>query len=448
MAKALTAFTVKNARPSKEGRRELPDGGCPGLLLVVQSSGHKSWAMRFRRPDGRSAKLTLGVFDSSGKEAESEPVIGAPLTLAAARKLAFDIQRQRARGRDVVADHATAKLRQRSEQATRGANTFGAAARDFVEQHAMKKTRRWRETARKLGLHYHRDGGDPEVIPRGLSDRWGKRPIAEIDGHDIFSLIDEVRRLGVPGLERRSEGPTAAQARAMFADLSSLFGWLQRHRRVEKNPCAGVFRPEAEKARDRVLTNAEIVKFWQAADGERYGAALKLLLLTGSRLNEVCGMRRAEISADGATWSIPGERTKNHRPHIVPLPPLARQLVESVPILGEAGFVFTATDKGPVAIGSKIKNRLDKAMKIPPWRLHDLRRTFVTHLAEFGVAPHVIELAVNHVSGTRSGIAGVYNRSELMPERKAALERWAAHVEGLVAGRSANVTPIRKKGMP
>jgi integrase len=129
----------------------------------------------------------------------------------------------------------------------------------------------------------------------------------------------------------------------------------------------------------------------------------------------------------------------------VPLPPLARTIIASVkPVASPAGYVFTNSGKSPVGGWSMIKNRLDAAMgNPPPWRLHDLRRTFVTGLADLGIRPDVIELAVNHRSGLRGGIAGVYNKSELLPERRAALERWAAHVEVLVAGKPTKVVSMR-----
>jgi integrase len=227
----------------------------------------------------------------------------------------------------------------------------------------------------------------------------------------------------------------------MFATLSKMFSWLVQHRRVEKNPCAGVHRPDTPKSRDRVLTDAEIVKFWSASGAEQFGALLKLLLLTGCRLNEVAGMRRSELSEDLSTWTLPGERTKNHRPHVVPLPPMARQLIETM--AEEGRFVFTTTGDSPVSVGSKIKKRLDKAMKIPPWRLHDLRRTAATGMAELGIPPHIVEAALNHISGAKAGVAGTYNRAAYAAEKKAALERWASHIMGLVAGRKAKVVPIR-----
>jgi integrase len=399
--------------------------------------------MRFRRPNGKPAKLTLGPVDMSGKEAESEPVLGSPLTLASVRRLAAEIHRQRAMGRDVVADCDASRRRQKFEHESRAKSTFAAAARDFIEQYASKKTRRWRETARLLGLAYPPTGGEPTPIRGGLCERWSDKPIAEIDGHDIHSLIDETRRSGAPGLERRSTGPTDARARVMLSCLSKMFGWLVQHRAVSQNPCKDVHRPEASRARDRVLTDAEIVKFWRATAVEReeFSALLKLLLLTGCRLNEVARMTRAELSDDGTTWNIPAARTKNRRPHMVPLSPAARELIASVAQEGQ--LVFTTNGRSPVSGWSKIKQRLDQAMKIPPWRLHDLRRTAVTGMAELGIRPDVIERAVNHVSGTRGGIAGVYNRSELLPERRAALERWALHVEGIVTGHAAKVVPLR-----
>jgi integrase len=162
-----------------------------------------------------------------------------------------------------------------------------------------------------------------------------------------------------------------------------------------------------------------------------------------------------EGHTDGGTWHLAGTRTKNKKPHIIPLPPLARDLIASV-TKPNSNFIFTTTGKTPVSGWSRTKKRLDAAMlaiakkergpnaAVPPFRLHDLRRTAITGMAELGVRPDVIELTVNHISGHRAGVAGTYNKSEQLDERRAALERWAAHVEGLVKGRPANVTQLHK----
>lgn len=448
-----TVAGVEKLKPTKV-RREIRDGGCPGLYLIIQPSGAKSFAMRFRRPDGASAKLTLGPLDLSGAESKSDPEIGAPLTLASARRLAADIHHDRARGRDVIVDEAAKRRRLVREGAENAANTFGVLARKFIDEHRVKKwktrPRGWRETARTLGLDYP-PGSDPsktepKVIKGSLADTWGDKPIAAITGDDVYAVVEEATDRGIPGLKRRNAGKSNSRGRSLARSLSKLFAWGVKRRKVAINPCTGVDVPEAPAARSRTLTDAEIKSFWAAASRERpeFSAALKLLLLTGCRLKEVSGMRRNEMSEDGAAWNLPGNRTKNHLDFVAPLPPLVRELIAEVPAAG-GEFVFSTNGgRTPVSLGSKIKNRLDAAMKIPPWRLHDLRRTFSTGAAKLRILPHVIEACLNHVSGFRSGVAGTYNKYDYLPEKTEAMERWAAHVAGVVSGKAANVTPIRR----
>ena len=466
MARRLTAAAVARLRPGKQ-RREVRDASAEGLYLIIQPSGVRSWALRFRRPDGRPTKLTLGGLNLSGKPTNGEPQLGAPLTLSEARWMAAEVHRRRAAGRDVVADYAAEKQRQRVAIRERSANTFGAAARDFVAEHARRKTRRWRDTAKLLGLSYPADdGSEPIKAKGGLAARWADKPVADIDGHDIHAVIDEARRHGVPGMNRRTEGISDARGRLLARALSKMFSWLVAHRRIGSNPCDGVHVPPASAARDRVLTEQEIRWLWAACDtiGEPFGPLTKMLLLTGARLREVAQMTCGELSEDRATWSLPGSRTKNGRPHVVPLQPLAHDIITSMrQIAGKPGYVFSTNGTTPVSGFSKMKARLDCAMlataqetaasagcdprdvAITPWRLHDLRRTCATGMAEIGVAPHVIELTLNNVSGVRAGVAGIYNRSELLPERKTAMERWAVHVEGLVFGKTEKVVELRRR---
>jgi integrase len=283
---------------------------------------------------------------------------------------------------------------------------------------------------------------DGSVNPRSLADLWAERPIADIGSGDIFSVVEDARQRGVPGVAAKTDGVSEARVRHLFSALSVLFGWCHRRRRIEVNPVDAVHRPAAGKSRDRVLTDAEIQKFWQAADAEQHvGPLLKLLLLTGARLNEVAGLRRSELSND--TWTLPAARAKNGRTHVVPLPPLACELIAAVPNIG-SDLLWTTNGRTPVSGWSKTKRRLDAAMNIPPWRLHDLRRTAATGMAEIGIAPHIVEACLNHISGSKSGVAGTYNRAVYGPEKKVALERWASHVAGLVTGASANVVPMRR----
>lgn len=447
----LTDPAVKKYRGGA-ARREIRDADAKGLYLVIQPSGAKSWAMRLRRPSGKSAKLHLGPVYIPDEEAPNEPVAGAPLSLAAARKLAADLQHQRATGRDVVGDHLAGKHQRRVEAKAGAASAFGILVPRFVAEYTRrgKRPRRMAETARMLGLLIPRDGGVPEVVRRGLCDRWREKPVAEIDRREIRSVVAEVQQDGVPGLERRSKVATKSRARAMLVALSTFFRWCLREEFVVTNPCRDMPRPDAPKARDRVLSDAEIVSFWRGCDkvGEPFGAALRLLLLTGCRLNEVAGMCRHELSGDLATWSIPGTRTKNGKPHAVSLAPMAREIVASVRrISGEQGLIFTTTGETPISGWSKIKRRLDKEMGDPAaWRLHDLRRTAASGMQRLGMRVEIIERALNHISGSYAGITGTYQRDPMLDDTRAALLRWSQHVAGLVSGQSDKIVPLKRKG--
>ncbi len=212
MARTLTAAAVRTIKPTGQ-RQEIRDGGAVGLYCIVQASGHKSFALRFRKPDGRPAKLVLGPFDPSG-EGEGEPVIGQPLTLAAARHLAADINRERARGRDVVSDRKAEKIRMQVQHRERTSNSFSNAVRDFIEDHARPKTRGWKRTARLLGLT-----PDGEVIRFGLAERWADKPVTDIDSHDIYAAVEEARTRGVPGLIAKADRPSEPRARQLFSCL-------------------------------------------------------------------------------------------------------------------------------------------------------------------------------------------------------------------------------------
>jgi integrase len=430
MTKALTPQSILKMKCTGPLPLEVPDNQAPGLYLVLYPSGKKSWAIRFRRPDRRTTKLVLGSVNTAADRAnDPDPVVGGHLTLASARRLAGQLKHKIATGKDPAAEVMSEK---RAIVVATG-NTFSAAAVDFITQHAKRKTRRWGDQAKALGLR--EVDGKLVVAPKGLAARWRDRQLSEIDTDAVFHLIEEVKIKGIPGLERRNEDESEPRARSMHSVLSKMFNWLAEKRRVAINPLDALKRPSPPKARDRVLDDKEVVAFWRAAEKatKPFDSVLKLLLLTGCRLNEVARMEASELSEDETVWTIPGSRTKNHRVHVVPLPPLARELIAKAERLESCKYVFSTNQRTPVSGFSKVKARLDKLMDgVPAWRLHDLRRTAATHMGELGIAPHIIELCLNHVSGAKASVAGTYNRSVQMPERRAALELWAKHVQKLV----------------
>ena len=159
--------------------------------------------------------------------------------------------------------------------------------------------------------------GSVDAIPGGLCERWRDMPVAEIDEDAIVRVIDEARRKGVPGLERRNAEPSEARARALFSALSVMFNWLRERRRVRTSPLAALKRPATPRSRERVLSDAEIAKFWEATAkiGEPFASALRIMLVTGARRDEVSGMRRGELNAELSAWTLPAGRTKNKREH-------------------------------------------------------------------------------------------------------------------------------------
>ena len=377
-----------------------------------------------------------------------KPEIGADLTLVEARLLAGRIHHERASGADVISDRKATKLRQRLQIAADKDNSFSVLARRYFEEHARTKTRRWIEAARYFGLCYREGQPEPTVIPNGLCDRWADRPVGKIGAADIKVVVDEAIKRSVPGLERLRETPRAeATGRAMHARLSAFFRWCVDDIRIETNPCSESSKRQCGHRRfqTRMLSDDELAR--RPAEGDvdglapQYGAVVRLLILTGARLREIGHMPRSELSDDLAIWTLPAERAKNNHELILPLPLLARDIM--VPRIDGSPFVFTFDGVQPVESFSRMKRRLDALAGVTePWTLHDLRRTTASGLQRLGVKLEVTEAVLNHQSGSISGIASVYQRHDYADEKRAALERWGAHVEGLIHGRTSNVLTL------
>jgi integrase len=224
---------------------------------------------------------------------------------------------------------------------------------------------------------------------------------------------------------------------------------------ADRNPVVGT-PTRKEKSRDRVLSDAELKVIWKGLDADQYGAIIKLLMLTGQRANEIAGLRWSEIDFDRDMIVLPAERTKNSRVHQLPMSSTVREIVEARAKEQEGenekrnekgrDLVFGYGD-GPFSGWSKAKTTLDERLagKLKShWVPHDLRRTVATRMADLGIQPHVIEAVLNHVSGHKAGVAGIYNRSLYSSEKAAALAQWADHVTALIEGRKSNVVPLQQ----
>jgi len=437
MTKALTVKRIENAQATSL-RQEIPDGLLVGLYLVVQPSGARSFAVRYRYA-GQPRKLTLGAFPA--------------ITLEAARDIGGKALRAAAEGRDPATEKQSAKgdaRRQAAEEIRGKRDLFESVARDFIERHAMKQNREttWRETARILGLRPSPD--DPaKLVEIGgdVMSAWRGRKIQDITKRDVITLLDTVR----------DRAPVMANRN--LAAVRKLFNWCLARDIIQTSPCTLIDPPALESSRDRILSDDELRLVWNAAgkDPSPFRPLVKLLMLTGQRLGEVGGMRWDELDLKNKLWTLPAERVKNGERHEVPLSDAAIEILTALPrIETTKGFVFTTRRDAAVSGFSRAKDRLDDAVKAsltkgakPPehWVFHDLRRTLASGMARLGIQLPVIEKVLNHSSGSFRGIVGVYQRHSFAEEKRTALAAWASHVESVVSGKPrVNVIPLHKAG--
>jgi integrase len=441
MTKALTAKRIESAHPTST-RQEIPDGLLVGLYLVVQPSGAKSFAVRYRYA-GQPRKLTLGAFPA--------------ITLEAARDIGGKALRAAAEGRDPATEKQSAKgdAKKAAAEETRGKrDLFENVAREFIERHAMKNTREssWRESARILGFKADPDNAGKLLVvepqkgkPPTVIGLWAGRKIQDITKRDVITLLDTVR----------DRAPVMANRN--LAAVRKLFNWCLARDVIQVSPCSLIEPPAPERSRDRILSDDELRLVWNAADADAspFGPLVKLLILTGQRLAEVGGMRWDELDLENKLWTLPAERVKNGERHEVPLSSTALEILKALPrIKTTKGFVFTTTRDAAVSGFSRAKDRLDVAVeasltngaKQPEhWTFHDLRRTMASGMARLGIQLPVIEKVLNHSSGSFRGIVGVYQRHSYADEKRQALDAWASFVQSTVSGtKPANVVTMRR----
>jgi len=277
------------------------------------------------------------------------------------------------------------------------------------------------------------------VVENHLKPALGNKPIPHVDRADLQPIID-----AVPVVQK-------AMRRTVFAYASILFGWAAKRGDIARNPLVDMAKPPAPKARDRVLTDDELAEVWSAVGqlADPWGPFYRLAILTGQRREEVAALRWSELHRETKEWAIPAERTKNGVAHIVPLSEAVVAELDDIAAGAwpRAGYVLTTTGRTPVSGLSKAKRALDAKVfelrqkaavngvqvePMPAWRLHDLRRTLATGLQRLGVRFEVTEATLNHVSGAKGGVAGIYQRHDWKEEKRSALEAWARYVQSIV----------------
>jgi integrase len=239
--------------------------------------------------------------------------------------------------------------------------------------------------------------------------------LGEIDRRKIAALLGEI--------ETGSGSVSRNRARSA---LSGFFSWCVAEGLLDVNPVTGTAKADEGGSRERVLTPEELRRLWSGLGDGRFSDIVRLLLLTGQRRNEIGKLQWSEVDLWRKQIALPPSRTKNGREHSVPLATQAVAILQGLPHRNSSDFLFAERGFND---WDHAKQQLDQRLGIAPWRLHDLRRTCATQMAELGVQPHIIEAVLNHVSGHKGGVAGVYNRASYAEPMREALQRWADRLD-------------------
>lgn len=413
--------------------------GANGLMVTVYSDGTAAFVMRYTRPSGKRVFMPLGSYGRDGR---------AGLSLKDACDLHDEKRKLLGRGIDPIDEalrHDQAEERARHER--EGADTLADLVSRFVRLE-LKGRKRPGEAAALLG---YVDPDKPIRQRKGkrretesLISRLGNRKAREIRKKDLVALLDAIVERGAP-----------ITANRIHALLVQLFRWAEARGELgedQQNPMYGVRRPtRREPSRNRVLSEAELKKFWKALPdvemAEPTRLALKLLLATAQRRGEITQAKWSHFDFEKKHWTIPVEllksshsRRSDPEPHIVPLSPLALEILGELKAVSGAG-IYVLPARGDVTKhGSYSERVLSRAVReneadfgIPHFTPHDLRRTAASLMTKIGVPRLHVEKVLNHSTGD---IAEVYDRHDYLPEKKAALEKWSEHLQQIISGRS------------
>jgi integrase len=423
----VTTQASADKATATDKRRELRDSKVPGLSLIVQPTGSKSWVLRYRFNTIRR-KHTLASFDKVSSVADARELARAAL---------LDI----ARGNDPAKMRTDAR-----ERANDKSDTFAAKVPEFLNKYVRKKRKPSKKTtaerARMLGVV--RKGDDWEPRAKGLTVKWGEKKVSEITQEMVCAHVESIAETH------------PIKANRTLAALHVFFKWTK----VSVNPAKGIEPPGEESVGERILLTGakydptELRWFWHATLKDKaFGPLFRMLLLTAQRRGEVEGMRWDELDLQNRMWVLPGHRVKNRTKHYVPLNDAAMQIIAEQPRVANSPYVFTLNGKSPLRIGRYAKRRLDKAMlkiaraergdgfSIEDWVTHDLRRTAATGMRNKCKADAiVIEKILNH-SGSFGGVWKVYQKDDFMDERQTALDAWGRYVL-TTTGEPSNVVQM------
>jgi integrase len=401
VTKPLTAIAIANLK-SRVHRYEISDAGCQGLRVVVFPSRRKSFVLRYRFR-GLQRKLTLGPcmieHNGEGEPAEA-PEQDTPLSLAAARELAAKALRQAKSGNDPAA----AKQQRKREQRAAEGDTLGNLAQEYL---------------RRVGPRLRTVSQRKSDLDLICASVLGRVPLDQIKRGQFVRELDRIAD---------DNGPVRSDR--VLSALKTLLSWhAGRSDYVSVLGRGGRRTSIRERARTRILDDAELRKVWIAAEQDTtpFGPFLRFTLLTATRRGESAGLHRRELSDGGTVWVVPAARYKSKRDTLIPLSKAAQQIIAGQPVRGP--YVFGVDGSRPLGGFNDRKKNLDARSGVSGYGLHDLRRSARTLLSRAGVAADIAEMCLGHAF---VGVRGVYDRFQYIDEKREAFEALAQMVERLV----------------
>jgi integrase len=443
MAKAKITKRAVDAVQAGQRDEFLWDTDLTGFGLKVSPAGGKTYIFQYRLARPGEARSTAPRRYTIGRHGALAPDQARELAHKLAAMVAtgidpFELEAERRAAKDLARNEAEQRARIESDLA------FDRYSPLWLADYEHEKGRRPSSVRLATG-----------IVGNHLMPAFKSKPMPHIDRADLQKVLD-----AIPPKQK-------ALRRAVYAYASVLFGWAVKRGDIAANPIDTMGKPEAPKARERVLADAELAKILQASLTDAvFGPFYRLLILTGQRRAEVAGMDWSELDKSAAIWTIPADRAKNGVAHIVPLSASALAELESIANAradaknddnaedkGEwpnGGPVLTTNGKTAISGFSKAKRALDASIAtaanngpLPDWRIHDIRRTVATGFQRLGIRFEVTEAVLNHVSGARSGVAGIYQRHDWKDEKRAALDVWARHVASIMMpAEQGNVVPL------
>ena len=454
MAKAKITKRAVDAMQAGQRDSFLWDADLTGFGLKVSPAGGKTYIYQYRLARPGEAKQTAPRRYTIGRHGALAPDQARELAHKLAAMVAigtdpFELEAERRAAKDLAWNEAEQRARIESDLA------FDRYALLWLADYEHEKGRRPSSVRLATG-----------IVSNHLTPAFKSKPMPHIDRADLQKVLD-----AIPPKQK-------ALRRAIYAYASVLFGWAVKRGDIAANPLDAMGKPEAPKARERVLAYTELAKIWQASHADAvFGPFYRLLILTGQRRAEVAGMEWGELDEAAAIWTIPADRAKNGVAHIVPLSASAVAELDAIAAARaaaakkednaddkadkadddgkwlKAGPVLTTNGKTAISGFSKAKLALDAAIAkasnkvpLPNWRIHDIRRTVATGFQRLGIRFEVTEAVLNHVSGARSGVAGIYQRHDWKDEKRAALDVWARHVASIITpAEQDNVVPLKSR---